>query len=111
MDVDFLKVGHHGSNTSSSQEFLDIVTPEVMAISCGQKETGSNNSYKHPRKKTVNRLLQCIINEPQENLRQADVYNSQDKKWEAITIKKGLYLTSVDGDIMIACDGQILRKE
>ncbi len=38
-----LKAGHHGSNTSSSQPFLDALDPELVLISCGV-----NNQYHHP---------------------------------------------------------------
>lgn len=34
-DVEVLKVGHHGSYSSSSEEFLDIIKPEFAVISCG----------------------------------------------------------------------------
>jgi competence protein ComEC len=42
-DVDVLKVGHHGSRTSTSPEFLAAVRPEVGVISAGL-----GNSYGHP---------------------------------------------------------------
>lgn len=50
-DVDVLKVGHHGSGTSTSQAFLDLIQPEVALISCGQ-----GNTYDHPHKATMQRL-------------------------------------------------------
>ncbi|MBR4110178.1 MAG: MBL fold metallo-hydrolase [Clostridia bacterium] len=43
LDVDVLKSAHHGSETSSSQEFLDAVKPEFVVISCGW-----DNTYGHP---------------------------------------------------------------
>ena len=48
--ADVLKVAHHGSNTSSSKEFLDIVDPDYAVIECG------DNSYKHPHEETMERL-------------------------------------------------------
>ena len=51
LDCDILKVGHHGSDTSSSFEFLKAVNPEEAIISCGV-----NNSYGHPSEEVVNRL-------------------------------------------------------
>ena len=42
-DIDVLKVGHHGSKTSSSKEFIDEVNPKYSVISVGK-----NNRYGHP---------------------------------------------------------------
>lgn len=49
--VDFLKVGHHGSNSSTTDEFIKETSPDVAAISCGYK-----NSYGHPHKQTLENL-------------------------------------------------------
>lgn len=51
LDCDVLKVGHHGSNTSNSLEFLKKATPEYAAISVGK-----NNVYSHPSDKVVSSL-------------------------------------------------------
>lgn len=50
LDCDFLKSGHHGSYTSSGAEFLSVVTPDMVAISCGR-----GNSYGHPHKEVMER--------------------------------------------------------
>lgn len=50
-DVDFLKVGHHGSKYSSCSEFLEKITAEMAVISCGE-----DNSYGHPHEETLKRL-------------------------------------------------------
>ena len=49
--VDLLKVGHHGSNTSSSQDFLNQVKPEYAIIMAGK-----DNSYGLPKQKILDRL-------------------------------------------------------
>lgn len=51
VDVDYLKVGHHGSKYASSAEFLAIVKPEVAVISVGE-----NNRYGHPTAEVLARL-------------------------------------------------------
>lgn len=51
-DIDVLKVGHHGSRTSTSEEFIEQTKPEVAIISLGK-----NNSYGHPHKE-VKELLE-----------------------------------------------------
>ena len=52
-DVDFLKVGHHGSRYSTCQEFLDGIKPELAVISCSE-----TNTYGHPSPETTERLEQ-----------------------------------------------------
>lgn len=51
-----LKLGHHGSSTSSSYRFLDAVMPEYAVISCGV-----NNDYGHPHDEVMSRLADARI--------------------------------------------------
>ena len=51
MDVDILKVAHHGSRNSSLEEFIDKVKPEISIVS-----SGKNNQYNHPHKETIDTL-------------------------------------------------------
>ncbi len=57
IEADVLKVGHHGSRYSSSEEFLDEVDAKYAIISCG-----INNSYKHPHDETLKKLKERNIN-------------------------------------------------
>lgn len=50
-NLTFLKVAHHGSKYSSSDEFLSVVNPKIASISCGYK-----NRYGHPHQETLNRF-------------------------------------------------------
>lgn len=50
-NVDFLKVAHHGSSSSSTDEFIKETSPDIAVISCGYK-----NSYGHPHKSTLDTL-------------------------------------------------------
>ncbi|MDP4177483.1 MAG: ComEC/Rec2 family competence protein [Bacillota bacterium] len=58
VSADVLKVGHHGSHTSTSTEFLNKVSPKIAIISCGV-----NNDYGHPHKETLDSLkkAKCTI--------------------------------------------------
>ncbi len=62
-DVDVLKVAHHGSESSSCEDFLDYVHAEYAVIS-----SGKNNAYGHPRQLILDRL----------NERNMTIYNTQD---------------------------------
>jgi beta-lactamase superfamily II metal-dependent hydrolase len=50
-DIDILKVGHHGSRTASSPDFLALTTPEVAVYMAG-----TGNSYGHPHQETLDSL-------------------------------------------------------
>lgn len=51
IDSDLLKIPHHGSKTSTTEEFLDAVTPEVAFI-----QVGADNRYGHPHPTVLERL-------------------------------------------------------
>lgn len=53
---DVLKVGHHGSKTSTSEEFLRRVSPQYAYISCGE-----DNSYGHPHTETLEKLERAEV--------------------------------------------------
>jgi competence protein ComEC len=55
-NIDFIKIGHHGSNTSSSKYFIDNIKPKYCIISVGK-----NNIYGLPKKSTLNILKNCHI--------------------------------------------------
>ena len=78
LDCDILKVGHHGSSTSSCMEFLQAVTPEYALIS-SNKDDG--NEYGHPHAETLSSL-------------------------EAIGAQ--IYRTDMLGDVVIVTDGNTI---
>ena len=56
LKADVLKLGHHGSSTSSTTEFLQAVSPEYAVISCGK-----DNDYGHPRPEPLETLNEMQI--------------------------------------------------
>ena len=70
-DIDVLKVGHHGSKTSSGKEFIDEVNPKYSVISVGK-----NNKYGHPNKEVLN------------NLNNSKIYRTDEKGNIMFIIKK-----------------------
>lgn len=60
---DILKVGHHGSNTSSNDAFIKYLSPKVGVISCGKK-----NKYGHPHSEVV-----TILNKYKVRIRRTDL--------------------------------------
>lgn len=81
-DVDVLKVAHHGSRYSSSEEFLDVIKPEIAIISVGKY-----NDYGHPSDEVLQRLegvqiyetskSGAVIVDIYENRYEIDSYRSQ----------------------------------
>ena len=55
-NIDVLKIGHHGSKTSSGKEFIDYINPKYSIISVGK-----NNRYGHPNKEVLNNLTKSKI--------------------------------------------------
>ena len=56
LDIDVLKVAHHGSNTSTSDEFIQSITPQHGIISVGK-----NNHYGHPNKEVIDTLTKYEV--------------------------------------------------
>ena len=73
--VNAIKAGHHGSSTSTSRDYLDVITTPDGAksafyiISCG-----AGNSYGHPHAETIDRLSEMGV--PDENVLRTDIAGS-----------------------------------
>lgn len=75
--IQLLKVGHHGSSTSTSEAFLKYCNPITAVISCGR-----DNRYGHPHEEVVERLKQygCMIYRTDES-GAVSVYVREGKMW------------------------------
>ncbi len=76
LDCDILKVGHHGSTTSSSEEFLRSVSPDKAIISCGK-----DNKHGHPHDETINTLNKLGIPYERTDELGSIVYATDGEKW------------------------------
>lgn len=56
LDADILKIGHHGSRTSTTQAFLDAVSPEIAVI-----QSGTDNQFDHPHPETLEKLKNANV--------------------------------------------------
>ncbi len=89
-DVDVLKVGHHGSETSTGAEFLEIVRPEYAVISYGE-----GNKYGHPREELLTRLRGYMAD--------SNIFRTAEDGTIVLSIRKddngayGLFFTSENG--------------
>lgn len=84
VDADLLGVGHHGSSTSTSQSFLDAVSPSVAVISCGE-----GNDYGHPHMETTQRLEEAGVEIYRTDLQGSIVATSDGQKLTVSTEKAG----------------------
>ncbi len=84
LDSDILKVAHHGSKTSSSIEFLEIVTPNYAVISSG-------NKFGHPTQEALDRLTSV----------NADIFRTDTLGDILFVAGKSYGLKEIDGDYSI----------
>lgn len=89
--ADVLKVSHHGSNTGTSEELLEKITPEYAVISCG-----SDNEYGHPHATVLNRLKEKNISlfRTDEQGSVVCISNGKEITWNvlpSVTWKPGVY--------------------
>ena len=100
-DVDVLKVGHHGSESSTSKEFLKRIKPEQSIIMCGD-----NATYNHPRQQTLDRLIEVTSEIYRTDLQGSIVITVQASGTYEITTERYASMT----EILIGKDG-IVKEE
>ena len=109
-DISLLQVGHHGSNTSSSVDFIDQLKPEYAVISSGKRDEGTNRTYCHPIKSTVDRISNATGGPGSKT---AEVYDASTRKcryqtpsdWKNVATSDNLWLTARDGTVRLETTG------
>ena len=83
---DVLKLGHHGSKTSTSPEFLEAVSPNFAIVS-----SGKDNRYGHPHKRVLDTITELKKNQPKfEKVLRTDVDGTISFYSDGFTINDGL---------------------
>jgi competence protein ComEC len=85
LKADVLKVGHHGSNSSTSQAFLTSVSPKYSVISCGE-----GNSYGHPHQEVLSRLASADVTTYRTDTNGTVIFASDGKTLTVETLKDSI---------------------
>jgi competence protein ComEC len=107
--ITLLQVGHHGSNTSSTEDFIHHVQPQYAVFSSGKKGEGTNAGFCHPFQRPV-RLLTAETGGPSSNNIWAfdakiGCPHSNSSNWQNIPTSDHLWFTARDGDILLTTRG------
>lgn len=111
LKADVLKIGHHGSGSSTSIDFLNAVNPSKVVISVGNDDK-TINKYHLPNKGVIDMLDRKIINvnleKNVENKKDAENKNelNNEKKMENEKLK--IYRTDADNSIIMISDGNTI---
>ena len=109
IDADVLKVGHHGSASSTSDEFLDKIDCEYAIISCGE-----GNKYGHPTSQALNRLADYTDISPDDDFNGfAEVYRTDEDGTITVRVdEKGvMQIASADSPDKNATVGGVFQEE
>lgn len=101
LDVEVLKLGHHGSNaTSTSAEWAAVVRPEIAVASAGH-----NNTYGHPHRDVVGRIEPYTITADAHPFRWSWREGQVAKFADFDAYTEAVYSTAVNGTIVVTTDG------
>jgi competence protein ComEC len=107
--VTVLQVGHHGSDTSTTDAFLAKVRPTYAVISSGRPDEGTNATYCHPRASTVARLTRATGGNPGGVVRAFDgrvkCKGSDPASWHDEPTSDHVWVTARDGDVTLESTG------
>lgn len=112
LDVEVLKIGHHGSlTTSTSARWAMVTKPEVAVVSCSY-----SNGFKHPHSEVVKRLIGFTLEEPKGHEFRWAVDPDGDGPLKAVLkdldgFKEAVYTTARNGDVVVRSDGTAYSVE
>jgi len=115
--VTLLQVGHHGSETSSTDAFLARVAPRYAVISAGRPDVGMNAEYCLPRATTIEKLNRVLGPPTGRTLLAFDgrraCRGSHGEGWLRVPASDRVWATERDGDVVLTThgDGVFIREE
>lgn len=113
LDVDVYQVGHHGSANGNTDELTAAMSPEIAVLShgpaCSKRRGFSAWGHRHPRKQTIDELLECRTEDDESCLAEretvgAQFYDTQERRWRSELMTKAIYSTGWDGTIILEAD-------
>jgi beta-lactamase superfamily II metal-dependent hydrolase len=109
LDVDVLKIGHHGSDTSSTRDFLRATSPTCVVISAGDHLRSTTNKgprgYRHPRRSTIDAVNDQLAPQPYRPGTERVWAWSRTTGWTETPVRLGLSTTRTDGNVVVSSDG------
>ena len=108
--VGVLQVGHHGSDSASSDAFLDRVAPRCAVVSAGHPAEGMNKTYCHPRLLAMARLTAHLDRTATRTLQVFDdevecKSEASSTHWTEAVASDRLWATERDGDVVLVTRG------
>jgi len=102
LDVDVLKIGHHGSlSTSTTIPWADIVKPEIAVVSAGHR-----SSHGHPRKEVLERLDDHTVDNAAPHLMSSATGTRGNYTWHNDSnYSESIYSTDTNGNVVVTSDG------
>lgn len=83
LKCDILKVGHHGSSSSTTAKFFEAVDPEIAVISCGK-----DNKYGHPHDETMDKLEEAGVKIFRTDLHGSIIYKTDGERFTLESTEK-----------------------
>jgi len=101
LDVELLKLGHHGSNTSSTDPWLAALRPETAVVSAAY-----NSPYAHPRLKVIERVEPFTDHAPAHLFRWGVGSGNTAQLEDTPDYKESIFSTATNGHMVVASDGE-----
>ena len=105
LSADVLKVGHHGSESSTTYPFLRDVMPQYAVIS-----VGDNNSYGHPTDDVLSRLRDADVTVFRTDM-QGDIYCTSDGKSITFKVEKNADVDTLTNPVKVVETEHIIEKQ